>query len=66
MIDLDVSPEEVLNMVESFFEEVNAPWLKSLLWHTGTKLTIVQKGIEVLEKLGAGFAKKYTISLAES
>ena len=61
LIDLDVSPEEVLNMVESFFEEVNAPWLKSLVMAYGHEVNHrAKKGIEVLEKLGTGVCEKKT------
>ena len=61
LIDLNVSPEEVMNMVENFFEDANVPWLEALLVSYGHEVNHrPKKGLEVLDKLGTGFHEKNT------
>ena len=56
LIDLDVSPEEVLNMVESFFEEVCTLAKSGVAY--GHKLAIVLKGNRSFRKTWRGSLRK--------
>eukprot|EP00943_MAST-04B_sp_MAST-4B-sp1_P004581 g4581.t1 len=66
LIDLNVAPEEVINMVERFFEKANVPWLESLIVAYGHEVNHrPKKGLEVLDKLGTGFHEKNTVYLLQ-